>query len=119
MAVSTTSIGPGATNLLTAAALAHVNRLPVLLLPGHVFNRAHPTLCCSKSRDFGQGDVSANDAFRPVTRYFDRITRPEQILHALPRAIAGDDRPGPVRPGVPGAAAGCADPWPSTAPSLF
>ena len=84
----TTSIGPGATNLLTAAALAHVNRLPVLLLPGDVFASRAPDPVLQQLEDFAQGDLSANDAFRPLTRYFDRITRPEQILNALPRAIA-------------------------------
>ena len=84
----TTSIGPGATNLLTAAALAHVNRLPVLLLPGDVFASREPDPVLQQLEDFTQGDVSVNDAFRPLTRYFDRITRPEQILDALPRAIA-------------------------------
>ena len=86
MAVST-SIGPGATNLITAAALAHVNRLPVLLLPGDTFTSRAPDPVLQQLEDFGQGDLSVNDAFRPVTRYFDRITAPEQILHALPRAI--------------------------------
>ena len=84
----TTSIGPGATNLLTAAALAHVNRLPVLLLPGDVFASRAPDPVLQQLEDFSQGDLSANDAFRPVTRYFDRISRAEQILSALPRAIA-------------------------------
>jgi len=86
MAVST-SIGPGATNLVTAAALAHVNRLPVLLLPGDTFTSRAPDPVLQQLEDFHQGDLSVNDAFRPVTRYFDRITAPEQILHALPRAI--------------------------------
>ncbi len=84
----TTSIGPGATNLLTAAALAHVNRLPVLLLPGDVFASRAPDPVLQQLEDFSNGDVSVNDAFRPVTRYFDRISRAEQILSALPRAIA-------------------------------
>ncbi len=84
----TTSIGPGATNLLTAAALAHVNRLPVLLLPGDVFASRAPDPVLQQLEHFSQGDVSVNDAFRPLTRYFDRITRAEQILDALPRAIA-------------------------------
>ncbi len=84
----TTSIGPGATNLLTAAALAHVNRLPVLLLPGDVFASRAPDPVLQQLEDFEHGDVSVNDAFRPLTRYFDRITRAEQILAALPRAIA-------------------------------
>ncbi len=86
MAVST-SIGPGATNLVTAAALAHVNRLPVLLLPGDTFRSRAPDPVLQQIEDFAQGDLSANDTFRPVTRYFDRITAPEQILTALPRAI--------------------------------
>jgi 3D-(3,5/4)-trihydroxycyclohexane-1,2-dione acylhydrolase (decyclizing) len=83
----TTSIGPGATNLVTAAGLAHVNRLPVLLLPGDIFASRAPDPVLQQVEDFQAGDVSANDCFRPVTRYFDRITRPEQILTALPRAI--------------------------------
>jgi 3D-(3,5/4)-trihydroxycyclohexane-1,2-dione acylhydrolase (decyclizing) len=83
----TTSIGPGATNLLTAAAVAHVNRLPVLLLPGDTFTSRAPDPVLQQLEDFSQGDLSVNDAFRPVTRYFDRITAPQQILTALPRAI--------------------------------
>ena len=83
----TSSIGPGATNLLTAAALAHVNRLPVLLLPGDVFASRAPDPVLQQVEDFAAGDISANDAFRPLVRYFDRITRPEQILSALPRAV--------------------------------
>ncbi|WP_309683837.1 thiamine pyrophosphate-binding protein, partial [Polaromonas sp.] len=66
----TTSIGPGATNLVTAAALAHVNRLPVLLLPGDSFNSRAPDPVLQQIEDFSQGDLTANDAFRPVTRYF-------------------------------------------------
>jgi 3D-(3,5/4)-trihydroxycyclohexane-1,2-dione acylhydrolase (decyclizing) len=83
----TTSIGPGATNLVTAAAMAHVNRLPVLLLPGDVFASRAPDPVLQQLEDFAAGDISANDVFRPVTRYFDRIMRPEQILSALPRAV--------------------------------
>ncbi|BDT73399.1 3D-(3,5/4)-trihydroxycyclohexane-1,2-dione hydrolase [Comamonadaceae bacterium OS-4] len=86
MAVST-SIGPGATNLVTAAAVAHVNRLPVLLLPGDVFATRRPDPVLQQIESFGQGDLSASDCFRPVTRYFDRLTRPEHILTALPRAV--------------------------------
>src|SRR3954451_11828415 len=85
--VATTSIGPGAVNMVTAAALAHVNRLPVLLLPGDVFANRVPDPVLQQVEDFGDGTVSANDCFRPVSRYFDRITRPEQILTALPRAL--------------------------------
>ncbi|HZQ62562.1 MAG TPA: 3D-(3,5/4)-trihydroxycyclohexane-1,2-dione acylhydrolase (decyclizing) [Casimicrobiaceae bacterium] len=87
MMACTTSIGPGATNLLTAAALAHVNRLPVLLLPGDVFASRTPDPVLQQVEDFDDGTVSANDCFRPVSRYFDRIMHPEQLLSALPRAI--------------------------------
>lgn len=83
----TTSIGPGATNMVTAAALAHVNRLPVLFLPGDVYASRRPDPVLQQIEDFGDATVSANDCFRPVSRYFDRITRPEQIIDALPRAI--------------------------------
>lgn len=86
MAVST-SIGPGATNLVTAAALAHVNRLPVLLLPGDTFTSRAPDPVLQQLEDFAQADLSANDCLRPVTRYFDRITSAQQILSSLPRAI--------------------------------
>jgi len=86
--VCTTSIGPGATNLVTAAALAHVNRLPVLLLPGDVYASRRPDPVLQQLEDFSDGTVSANDCLRPVSRYFDRITRPEQLLDALPRALA-------------------------------
>jgi len=86
--ICTSSIGPGATNMVTAAALAHVNRLPVLFLPGDVFAGRAPDPVLQQIEDFADGTVSANDCFRPVSRYFDRITRPEQILEALPRAMA-------------------------------
>jgi 3D-(3,5/4)-trihydroxycyclohexane-1,2-dione acylhydrolase (decyclizing) len=87
MMACTTSIGPGATNLVTAAALAHVNRLPVLFLPGDVFASRAPDPVLQQVEDFQAGDVSANDCFRPVSRYFDRIWHPEQLLTALPRAV--------------------------------
>ena len=83
----TSSIGPGATNMVTAAALAHVNRLPVLFIPGDVFANRAPDPVLQQIEDFEDGTVSANDCFRPVSRYFDRITRPEQIMTALPRAM--------------------------------
>ncbi len=83
----TSSIGPGALNLMTAAALAHVNRLPVLLIPGDVFANRSPDPVLQQIEDFTDGTVSANDCFRAVSRYFDRITRPEQIMTALPRAL--------------------------------
>lgn len=84
---ATSSIGPGATNMVTAAALAHVNRLPVLLLPGDVFANRVPDPVLQQVEGFGDGTVSANDCFRPVSRYFDRITRPEQIIPAMNRAM--------------------------------
>jgi 3D-(3,5/4)-trihydroxycyclohexane-1,2-dione acylhydrolase (decyclizing) len=83
----TTSIGPGALNVVTAAALAHVNRLPLLIIPGDVFANRAPDPVLQQVEDFGDGTISANDCFKPVSRYFDRITRPEQIMTALPRAL--------------------------------
>src|ERR1700742_4912467 len=88
MMACTSSIGPGATNMVTAAAVAHVNRLPLLLLPGDVFANRRPDPVLQQIENFADGTVSANDCFRPVSRYFDRITRPEQLLAALPRAMA-------------------------------
>ena len=83
----TSSIGPGATNMVTAAAVAHVNRLPLLLLPGDVFANRRPDPVLQQLEDFGDGTLTPNDAFRAVSRYFDRITRPEQIIPALARAM--------------------------------
>jgi 3D-(3,5/4)-trihydroxycyclohexane-1,2-dione acylhydrolase (decyclizing) len=83
----TSSIGPGSLNMVTAAALAHVNRLPVLFLCGDVFANRRPDPVLQQIEDFDDGTVSANDCFRPVSRYFDRISRPEHILTALPRAL--------------------------------
>ena len=83
----TSSIGPGALNMVTAAALAHVNRLPVLFIPGDVFAGRGPDPVLQQLEDTGDGTMTVNDCFRPVSRYFDRITRPEQLLTALPRAM--------------------------------
>jgi len=88
MMAVTSSIGPGATNMVTAAALAHVNRLPVLLLPGDVFANRRPDPVLQQIESFSDGTMSANDCFKPVCRYFDRITRPEQLLKALPKAMS-------------------------------
>ena len=88
MMAVTSSIGPGATNMVTAAAVAHVNRLPLLLLPSDVFANRRPDPVLQQIENFADGTVSANDCFRPVSRYFDRITRPEQIINALQRAMA-------------------------------
>lgn len=87
MMACTTSIGPGATNMITAAAVAHVNRLPLLLLPGDVFASRGPDPVLQQIENFGDGTVSANDCFRPVSRYFDRLTRPEQLIGAFNRAM--------------------------------
>src|SRR5438105_9687284 len=87
MMAATTSIGPGATNMVTAAAVAHVNRLPVLFLPGDVFASRAPDPVLQQVEDFHDATVTANDCLRPVSRYFDRIVRPEQLVVALPRAI--------------------------------
>jgi 3D-(3,5/4)-trihydroxycyclohexane-1,2-dione acylhydrolase (decyclizing) len=95
----TSSIGPGATNMVTAAALAHVNRIPVLFIPGDVFANRRPDPVLQQIEDFEDGTVSANDCFRPVSRYFDRISRPEHLLTCLPRALAAMTDPatcGPV-----------------------
>ncbi len=88
MMACTSSIGPGASNMVTAAALAHVDRLPVLFLPGDVFATRRPDPVLQQLENFADGTVSVNDCFRPVSRYFDRIARPEQLLTALPRAMA-------------------------------
>ncbi|MET0904998.1 MAG: 3D-(3,5/4)-trihydroxycyclohexane-1,2-dione acylhydrolase (decyclizing) [Tardiphaga sp.] len=85
--VCTSSIGPGAVNMVTSAALAHVNRIPVLLLPGDVFANRLPDPVLQQAEDFGDGTATVNDCFKPVSRYFDRITRPEQIIPALRRAM--------------------------------
>ncbi len=88
MMACTSSIGPGASNMVTAAAVAHVDRLPVLFLPGDVFASRRPDPVLQQVEDWGDATVSVNDCFRPVSRYFDRIARPEQLLAALPRAMA-------------------------------
>jgi 3D-(3,5/4)-trihydroxycyclohexane-1,2-dione acylhydrolase (decyclizing) len=87
MMACTSSIGPGATNFLTAAALANVNRLPVLFLPGDIFVSRDPDPVLQQVENFNDGTASANDCFRPVSRYFDRIVHPSQLITSLPRAI--------------------------------
>jgi len=79
----TSSIGPGATNMVTGAALATINRLPVLLLPGDTFATRVADPVLQQLERFGARDVSVNDAFRPVSRFFDRVNRPEQLIDAL------------------------------------
>jgi 3D-(3,5/4)-trihydroxycyclohexane-1,2-dione acylhydrolase (decyclizing) len=83
----TTSIGPGATNMITAAAGATINRLPVLLLPGDIFASRRPAPVLQQLESSQTQDVSVNDCFRPISRYWDRIYRPEQLLTSLPEAM--------------------------------
>jgi len=85
--VCTSSIGPGATNMITGAATATVNRLPVLLLPGDIFARRNVAPVLQQLESPFTQDISANDCFKPVSRYWDRIQRPEQLLTALPEAM--------------------------------
>jgi 3D-(3,5/4)-trihydroxycyclohexane-1,2-dione acylhydrolase (decyclizing) len=85
--VCTTSIGPGATNMVTGAAGATINRLPVLLLPGDIFARRNVAPVLQQLESPSTQDVSVNDCFKPVSRYWDRIQRPEQILTSLPEVM--------------------------------
>ncbi len=85
--VCTSSVGPGATNMVTGAALATINRLPVLLLPGDIFARRNVAPVLQQLESEQTQDISVNDCFKPVSRYWDRITRPEQVLTALPEAM--------------------------------
>jgi 3D-(3,5/4)-trihydroxycyclohexane-1,2-dione acylhydrolase (decyclizing) len=86
--VATSSIGPGALNMVTAAGVAHSNRLPVLLLSGDTFVNRRPDPVMQQVEHFGDPSINVNDAFRAVTRYWDRITHPEQIISSLPQAVA-------------------------------
>ena len=86
--VATSSIGPGALNMVTAAGVAHANRLPVLLLSGDTFTNRLPDPVLQQVEHFGDPTVTVNDAFKAVTRYWDRITHPAQILASLPQAVA-------------------------------
>ena len=101
---ATSSVGPGALNMVTAAGLAHANRLPVLLLPGDTFIGRAPDPVLQQVEHFGDPTISVNDAFRPVSRYFDRITRPEQLLSTLPqvaRVLTDPADAGPVTIALP------------------
>ena len=86
--VATSSIGPGALNMVTAAGTAHANRLPVLILSGDTFTNRLPDPVMQQVEHFGDPTVTVNDAFKSVTRYWDRITHPTQILSSLPQAVA-------------------------------
>jgi 3D-(3,5/4)-trihydroxycyclohexane-1,2-dione acylhydrolase (decyclizing) len=96
---ATSSVGPGALNMVTAAGLAHANRLPVLLLPGDTFTGRAPDPVLQQVEHYGDPTVTVNDAFRPVSRYFDRIVRPEQLISTLPqvaRVLTDPADAGPV-----------------------
>ncbi|MFK4440616.1 3D-(3,5/4)-trihydroxycyclohexane-1,2-dione acylhydrolase (decyclizing) [Caballeronia udeis] len=86
--VATSSIGPGATNFVTAAGLAHANRLPILFLSGDTFASRRPDPVLQQVEHFNDPSMTVNDAFKAVTRYWDRITHPEQIISSLPQAVA-------------------------------
>ena len=102
--VATSSIGPGALNMVTAAGVAHANRIPVLLLPGDTFQGRAPDPVLQQVEPFGDPTITVNDAFRPVSRYFDRITRPEQLIATLPqvaRVLTDPADAGPVVVALP------------------
>jgi 3D-(3,5/4)-trihydroxycyclohexane-1,2-dione acylhydrolase (decyclizing) len=102
--VATSSIGPGAANMVTAAGVAHANRLPLLILSGDTFAGRLNDPVLQQVEHFNNPTITVNDAFRAVTRYWDRIVRPEQILHSLPHAVATLMDPadcGPVFIGLP------------------
>jgi 3D-(3,5/4)-trihydroxycyclohexane-1,2-dione acylhydrolase (decyclizing) len=86
--VALSSIGPGATNMVTAAAAAMANRLPILILAGDTFANRAPDPVLQQIEQFGDPTITVNDCFKPVTRYWDRISRPEQIIASLPQAVA-------------------------------
>jgi 3D-(3,5/4)-trihydroxycyclohexane-1,2-dione acylhydrolase (decyclizing) len=86
--VATSSIGPGATNMVTAAGVAHANRLPVLLLGGDTFAHRIPDPVLQQVESFSDPSVTVNDSFKAVTRFWDRIVRPAQVVHSLPHAVA-------------------------------
>jgi len=100
----TSSIGPGATNMITGAALATINRLPVLLLPGDIFARRNVAPVLQQLESPSTQDISVNDAFKPVSRYWDRIYRPEQLITSLPevmRALTSPAETGAVTLALP------------------
>jgi 3D-(3,5/4)-trihydroxycyclohexane-1,2-dione acylhydrolase (decyclizing) len=86
--IATSSVGPGATNMVTAAGVAHSNRLPVLLISGDTFANRRPDPVLQQVEHFGNPTLTVNDSFKAVTRYWDRISHPEQIISSLPQAIA-------------------------------
>jgi 3D-(3,5/4)-trihydroxycyclohexane-1,2-dione acylhydrolase (decyclizing) len=86
--IAATSIGPGSTNMVTAAAVAHANRIPVLLFSGDTFQHRIVDPVLQQVEQFHDPTITVADAFKPVTRYWDRITRPEQVIRSLPQALA-------------------------------
>ncbi|MCZ6567062.1 MAG: 3D-(3,5/4)-trihydroxycyclohexane-1,2-dione acylhydrolase (decyclizing) [Actinobacteria bacterium] len=86
--IATSSVGPGSTNMVTAAAVAHANRLPLLLISGDTFQHRIVDPVLQQVEHFGSPSMTVSDAFRAVTRFWDRITRPEQIIQSLPQAVA-------------------------------
>ncbi len=86
--VAASSIGPGALNMVTAAGVAHANRLPILILSGDTFVNRRPDPVMQQVEHFGDPTINVNDAFKAVTRYWDRIVHPEQIISSLPQAVA-------------------------------
>ena len=102
----TSSIGPGATNMITGAATATINRLPVLLLPGDIFARRNVAPVLQQLESAYTQDISVNDAFKPVSRYWDRINRPDQLPSALLEAMRVLNFSGGNRRGNVGATAG-------------
>jgi 3D-(3,5/4)-trihydroxycyclohexane-1,2-dione acylhydrolase (decyclizing) len=96
--IAASSIGPGALNMVTAAGVAHANRLPLLLLAGDTFANRRPDPVLQQVEHFGNPNLTANDAFKAVTRYWDRIMHPEQILSSLPQAVATMLDPGDCGP---------------------
>jgi 3D-(3,5/4)-trihydroxycyclohexane-1,2-dione acylhydrolase (decyclizing) len=86
--VATSSVGPGATNMVTAAGVAMANRLPVLFIAGDTFTSRLPDPVLQQVEHFGMPSVTVNDSFKPVTRFWDRITHPAQVLSSLPQAVS-------------------------------
>ncbi|MCC5973753.1 MAG: 3D-(3,5/4)-trihydroxycyclohexane-1,2-dione acylhydrolase (decyclizing) [Rubellimicrobium sp.] len=100
--IATSSVGPGAANMVTAAGVAHANRLPLLILAGDTFAGRRPDPVLQQVEHFGNPTITVNDCFRPVARYWDRITLPEQILQSLPQAVATMLDPADCGPAVLG-----------------
>ena len=117
--VATSSIGPGALNMVTAAGVAHANRLPILLLAGDTFANRVPDPVLQQVEHFDDPTITVNDAFKAVTRYWDRITRPEQIIGSLPQAVATMLDPADCGPAFLGLCPGRPGARRSTIPEAF